>query len=160
MAMDRAAIARVSLVRAPLLTARTFALVVAEGAASLLTHASRHAVVCAAAAGAVATLVATVRSPPAGLEGTVALLVDQASFVAYWVTLGVLSSVGLGSGLHTFVLFLGPHILRVANAAVLHGNTGERAPGRGSRSLLSREASHRPLPPLGGRERGAGGRAR
>ncbi|KAJ2350931.1 hypothetical protein IWW50_004802, partial [Coemansia erecta] len=32
---------------------------------------------------------------------------------SYWVALGVLSSIGLGAGLHTFVLFLGPHIARV-----------------------------------------------
>ncbi|WOL16919.1 hypothetical protein Cni_G25707 [Canna indica] len=31
-------------------------------------------------------------------------------FILWWVTLGVLSSIGLGSGLHTFVLYLGPHI--------------------------------------------------
>ncbi|KAK4778160.1 hypothetical protein SAY87_018347 [Trapa incisa] len=28
----------------------------------------------------------------------------------WWITLGVASSIGLGSGLHTFVLYLGPHI--------------------------------------------------
>uniref|UniRef100_A0A7N0T7R4 Vacuole membrane protein KMS1 n=1 Tax=Kalanchoe fedtschenkoi TaxID=63787 RepID=A0A7N0T7R4_KALFE len=31
-------------------------------------------------------------------------------FVFWWVALGVASSIGLGSGLHTFVLYLGPHI--------------------------------------------------
>ncbi|XXG48537.1 hypothetical protein AAC387_Pa02g2959 [Persea americana] len=31
-------------------------------------------------------------------------------FILWWVTLGVASSIGLGSGLHTFVLYLGPHI--------------------------------------------------
>ncbi|KAG9456445.1 hypothetical protein H6P81_000953 [Aristolochia fimbriata] len=31
-------------------------------------------------------------------------------FVVWWVALGVASSIGLGSGLHTFVLYLGPHI--------------------------------------------------
>lgn len=36
-------------------------------------------------------------------------VLDQGRFIAYWVILGILSSVGLGSGLHTFVLFLGPH---------------------------------------------------
>jgi len=36
---------------------------------------------------------------------------------AYWCFLGILSSVGLGSGLHTFVLYLGPHIARVTMAA-------------------------------------------
>ncbi|XP_046417017.1 vacuole membrane protein 1 isoform X2 [Neodiprion pinetum] len=35
----------------------------------------------------------------------------------YWVGLGVLSSVGLGTGLHTFVLYLGPHIASVTMAA-------------------------------------------
>ncbi|KAL0348839.1 UNVERIFIED_CONTAM: Vacuole membrane protein KMS1, partial [Sesamum angustifolium] len=31
-------------------------------------------------------------------------------FALWWVALGVASSIGLGSGLHTFVLYLGPHI--------------------------------------------------
>ncbi|XP_071722650.1 vacuole membrane protein KMS1-like [Rutidosis leptorrhynchoides] len=31
-------------------------------------------------------------------------------FGLWWITLGVASSIGLGSGLHTFVLYLGPHI--------------------------------------------------
>ncbi|KAK1282344.1 hypothetical protein QJS10_CPB22g01315 [Acorus calamus] len=32
------------------------------------------------------------------------------TFGLWWVALGVASSIGLGSGLHTFVLYLGPHI--------------------------------------------------
>ncbi|CAC5355272.1 VMP1 [Mytilus coruscus] len=36
---------------------------------------------------------------------------------AYWLGLGVLSSVGLGTGLHTFLLYLGPHIAAVTLAA-------------------------------------------
>jgi len=35
----------------------------------------------------------------------------------WWVGLGVLSSVGLGTGLHTFLLYLGPHIAAVTLAA-------------------------------------------
>lgn len=35
----------------------------------------------------------------------------------WWVWLGILSSVGLGCGLHTFVLYLGPHIAKVTLAA-------------------------------------------
>ncbi|KAL5278533.1 VMP1 family protein [Megaselia abdita] len=38
-------------------------------------------------------------------------------FCTYWVGLGVLSSVGLGTGLHTFLLYLGPHIASVTLAA-------------------------------------------
>ncbi|RYG57297.1 hypothetical protein EON66_00745 [archaeon] len=47
-------------------------------------------------------------------------LLQQGAFVLYWVTMGVLSSVGLGSGLHTFLLFTGPHIAQVANNAMMH----------------------------------------
>ncbi|GMS90319.1 hypothetical protein PENTCL1PPCAC_12494 [Pristionchus entomophagus] len=36
---------------------------------------------------------------------------------SWWVLLGVLSSIGLGSGLHTFLLYLGPHIAAVTLAA-------------------------------------------
>nr|XP_032823603.1 vacuole membrane protein 1 [Petromyzon marinus] len=36
---------------------------------------------------------------------------------AYWVGLGILSSVGLGTGLHTFLLYLGPHIASVTLSA-------------------------------------------
>ncbi|XP_061391626.1 vacuole membrane protein 1 [Musca vetustissima] len=38
-------------------------------------------------------------------------------FVVYWTGLGILSSVGLGTGLHTFLLYLGPHIASVTLAA-------------------------------------------
>ncbi|XP_040005539.1 vacuole membrane protein 1-like [Xiphias gladius] len=36
---------------------------------------------------------------------------------SYWVGLGILSSVGLGTGLHTFLLYLGPHVASVTLAA-------------------------------------------
>uniref|UniRef100_A0A8C7U183 Vacuole membrane protein 1 n=1 Tax=Oncorhynchus mykiss TaxID=8022 RepID=A0A8C7U183_ONCMY len=36
---------------------------------------------------------------------------------AYWAGLGNLSSVGLGTGMHTFLLYLGPHIASVILAA-------------------------------------------
>lgn len=42
---------------------------------------------------------------------------DQIAFVVWWVGLGVLSSVGLGTGLHTGLLFLFPHIFKVCLAA-------------------------------------------
>ncbi|XP_074588632.1 vacuole membrane protein KMS1-like [Curcuma longa] len=37
-------------------------------------------------------------------------LLHYTNYVVWWVALGVASSIGLGSGLHTFVLYLGPHI--------------------------------------------------
>lgn len=42
---------------------------------------------------------------------------QNAFFVVYWVGLGVVSSIGLGTGLHTFLLYLGPHIASVTLAA-------------------------------------------
>ena len=39
------------------------------------------------------------------------------SFGLLWLMLGVLSSVGLGTGLHTFVLYLGPYIAKATLAA-------------------------------------------
>jgi vacuole membrane protein 1 len=47
----------------------------------------------------------------------VELIRQNAFFVMYWVGLGVISSIGLGTGLHTFLLYLGPHIASVTLAA-------------------------------------------
>ena len=45
----------------------------------------------------------------------------------WWVGLGVLSSIGLGTGMHTGLLFLFPHILKV--------RAGGRRGGVGGREL-------------------------
>ncbi|XP_050543580.1 vacuole membrane protein 1 isoform X2 [Daktulosphaira vitifoliae] len=42
---------------------------------------------------------------------------SRVSWCLYWLGLGVLSSVGFGTGLHTFLLYLGPHITSVTLAA-------------------------------------------
>jgi len=47
---------------------------------------------------------------------------------SWWVGLGVLSSVGLGTGLHTFLLYLGPHIASVTLAAYECGSTDFPSP--------------------------------
>lgn len=41
----------------------------------------------------------------------------RTGWCVYWIGLGILSSVGLGTGLHTFLLYLGPHIASVTLAA-------------------------------------------
>lgn len=41
----------------------------------------------------------------------------QIEFTIWWVGLGILSSIGLGSGLQSGVLFMFPHIFRVCLAA-------------------------------------------
>ena len=114
----------VTCLRRPLTSARVLAAVLLSAVQGLLSFIVTHAAVCGGAAALLAAAARLLSSPPPGLEGLCAAVTEHGAFVAYWVTLGVLSSVGLGSGLHTFVLFLGPHIVRVANAAVRNGSTG------------------------------------
>ncbi|XP_038991271.1 vacuole membrane protein KMS1-like isoform X2 [Hibiscus syriacus] len=60
------------------------------------------------------TLIAVVGILLVTVEGPHEKHVEEVSqyvqFGLWWITLGVASSIGLGSGLHTFVLYLGPHI--------------------------------------------------
>jgi membrane protein YqaA with SNARE-associated domain len=42
---------------------------------------------------------------------------EMLSFIIWWVGLGVLSSVGLGTGMHSGILFLFPHIMKVVGAS-------------------------------------------
>lgn len=53
----------------------------------------------------------------ASTDGLVTALKKNVRWSLYWVGLGVLSSIGLGTGLHTFILYLGPHIAKVTLAA-------------------------------------------
>lgn len=43
-------------------------------------------------------------------------LTKTVEYIVWWVGLGILSSVGLGSGMHTGILFLFPHVFKVTNA--------------------------------------------
>ena len=54
---------------------------------------------------------------PSSYQASVHSWEQYLSWCAWWVMLGVLSSVGLGTGLHTFLLYLGPHIAAVTMAA-------------------------------------------
>ncbi|XP_052477821.1 vacuole membrane protein KMS1 [Gossypium raimondii] len=60
------------------------------------------------------TLLATLGILLVTIEGPHEKHVEEVSryvrFGLWWIVLGVASSIGLGSGLHTFVLYLGPHI--------------------------------------------------
>ncbi|XP_024217580.1 vacuole membrane protein 1 isoform X3 [Halyomorpha halys] len=59
------------------------------------------------------------------LKGPHEVIVDLAKkkllWSFYWIGLGVLSSIGLGTGLHTFILYLGPHIASVTRAGYTCG---------------------------------------
>ncbi|KAL6751502.1 hypothetical protein V8C86DRAFT_2777070 [Haematococcus lacustris] len=50
-------------------------------------------------------------------------LEEYTQYVVWWLGLGVLSSIGLGTGMHSGVLFLFPHMLKVSLAAETCGHT-------------------------------------
>jgi len=54
---------------------------------------------------------------PGAHSAQLAVLEKYLLWCGWWVGLGILSSVGLGTGLHTFLLYLGPHIAAVTMAA-------------------------------------------
>ncbi|KAI5076502.1 hypothetical protein GOP47_0008567 [Adiantum capillus-veneris] len=60
----------------------------------------------------------TIRGPHEQFMKEVSIYLRYAS---WWVGLGIASSIGLGSGLHTFVLYLGPHIAMFTLKATLCG---------------------------------------
>nr|ACU20775.1 unknown [Glycine max] len=67
-------------------------------------------------------------------------LLEYFRFGLWWVPLGVASSIGLGSGLHTFVLYLGPHIALVTLKAVQCGRVDLKSAPYDT-TQLSRSAS-------------------
>ncbi|KAM7350765.1 transport and Golgi organization 5 isoform 1-T2 [Cochliomyia hominivorax] len=64
-----------------------------------------------------ASFIAVLYQIPGRHQIIVEFLKNNTWFVLYWTGLGILSSVGLGTGLHTFLLYLGPHIASVTLAA-------------------------------------------
>jgi hypothetical protein len=49
---------------------------------------------------------------PSPFSSTAQYLWESSEYYGYWILLGIASSIGLGTGLHTFVLFLGPFIAK------------------------------------------------
>ena len=47
-------------------------------------------------------------------KATLDIIYFWLSYVVWWVGLGVLSSIGLGSGIHSGILFLFPHVIKVS----------------------------------------------
>ncbi|KAG6574990.1 Vacuole membrane protein KMS1 [Cucurbita argyrosperma subsp. argyrosperma] len=77
---------------------RSIAYILAKGGWFLLLH---------LIIGVAGILILTIEGPH---EKHVEEIVKYFDYGLWWVILGVASSIGLGSGLHTFVLYLGPHI--------------------------------------------------
>lgn len=61
--------------------------------------------------------ISIIYNSPGSHQSIIEIIRRNTWFFIYWIGLGVLSSVGLGTGLHTFLLYLGPHIASVTLAA-------------------------------------------
>jgi hypothetical protein len=94
----------------PLEVLGIFSLVIVQWAKDGWTFISKHLlpIVCVAL---VLILPHVVEGPHSGAVRT---FDDLAKFIGWWVGLGILSSIGLGTGLHTFVLYLAPHMAKYA----------------------------------------------
>lgn len=104
--------AEISLFRHPVKTLHLFGTVVAEQTAVAWRWVRTRALLpaCAYACFRVAA-----RRLGWNAYGYLAQVEHVAWFVSWWLGLGVLSSIGLGSGLHSGILFLFPHIAKARN---------------------------------------------
>jgi len=95
----------VTLFRHPILTLTTFGSVAFKGAKTAIAYLSHHKISCVLAVWWIG--VACILYAISGKHQYVFTWFFEA---AWWIFLGFLSSFGLGTGLHTFVLYLGPFI--------------------------------------------------
>jgi len=103
---------------------RELALTLAEGAQQIFANKIVLVLLIASLVGSAVAYQTDVASQSPWLR-------DQHKYLMWclwWVGLGVLSSVGLGTGLHTFLLYLGPHIASVTLAAYECGSTDFPSP--------------------------------
>jgi len=69
-------------------------------------------------------------------------------WAVWWIGLGVASSIGLGTGLHTFVLYLGPHIAKVTLVAYECNSVPTMLPSRWAYQTFADCPDSPPLSPL------------
>lgn len=138
----------ITLTRQPLRVLALFAAVCAEGARSSLEWLVHHRAVGLYPLTACCAGYAAAAAVPGPHAPYVARARAAAEFAAWWVGLGVLSSIGLGTGMHSGLLFLFPHILKVCRSAEACGATGFDATGNawfamGAEELFSCEGAGR-----------------
>jgi len=112
---------RVTLFQQPLKTITLFLSICVQSCFRLVMFALRRRVLVLFALlvfGGIVVLV-LVEGPHSAAVLQVAMLIR---FSLWWLVLGVLSSIGLGTGLHTFVLYLGPFIVKTTLAAIECGS--------------------------------------
>lgn len=110
----------------PILTLKIFCIIMWGHLKSLAAFIARYKIAFSVLVAAI-VLPHLINGPHSPLVGT---LDEIALFAGWWILLGVASSIGLGTGLHTFVLYLGPHIAKVTMVAYQCRSIPEYLPSR------------------------------
>eukprot|EP00743_Colponemidia_sp_Colp-15_P002565 GILK01002780.1.p1 GENE.GILK01002780.1~~GILK01002780.1.p1 ORF type:complete len:467 (+),score=81.03 GILK01002780.1:45-1403(+) len=119
----------VTLFKAPLRTLYVFAIVLRISLVKFYHYLMEHKRLTSAAVRLILLLLALYFTP--GFHQEAVQHAEQVmTFALWWIGLGVASSIGLGTGLHTFVLYLGPHIMKVTIAATECNTLPEMLPNR------------------------------
>src|SRR3989338_4675897 len=107
---------KIKLWRNPIKTLWLFGLFCAQYGWDTLLTVRRHSGIALVVLGLIGALVWTYNMPGSH-QSTVHDMETVFLRGAWWLCLGVLSSVGLGTGLHTFLLYLGPFIAKATLTA-------------------------------------------
>eukprot|EP00698_Gefionella_okellyi_P016153 TRINITY_DN4604_c0_g1_i1.p1 TRINITY_DN4604_c0_g1~~TRINITY_DN4604_c0_g1_i1.p1 ORF type:complete len:423 (+),score=67.77 TRINITY_DN4604_c0_g1_i1:55-1323(+) len=126
-------IEQITLFRHPFITLKAFSAVVGNLCSDLVRYLSQRKTTCALvfACVAIAAAVGTV-------EGPHQFIYDIFFEALWWLLLGFASSCGLGTGMHTFLLYLGPFIAKTTMAAYTCQSTDFATRGANAFVCLSR----------------------
>ncbi|CAH9085817.1 unnamed protein product [Cuscuta epithymum] len=102
-------IANLTLLVQPIKTLKLFAMAMLQQIRQSVSYLFSHVLWFVALIG-VAVLLGVLLFTTDSCHGKAEEVLKYVKFGVWWTLLGVASSIGLGSGLHTFVLYLGPHI--------------------------------------------------
>lgn len=109
---DELAVNQMKLWRAPIWTLMYFAYAMVNLAKQFVVYCQFHQRTLLALGGVLAVM-ALARIIPTPYHDSILEVESALIWYAYWCVLGIASSIGLGTGLHTFVLFLGPFVAKV-----------------------------------------------
>ncbi|CAK7340711.1 unnamed protein product [Dovyalis caffra] len=115
---QREELENLTLATQPIKTLTYFVLAIVQCLQRLFAKSGWLLLLISALIGTIGILVIATGSP---YQEHVHEVVNYLRFGLWWLALGVASSIGLGSGLHTFVLYLGPHIALFTIKAVQCG---------------------------------------
>mmetsp|Transcript_10875 Transcript_10875/g.20446 ORF Transcript_10875/g.20446 Transcript_10875/m.20446 type:complete len:436 (-) Transcript_10875:731-2038(-) len=113
---------QISIFKKPVTTVWLFAGVTYDGACSALKWVMKHRAVTLLPVTLILAVYLAVSNVDGPHEEIIAEIEINVAFVVWWVGLGVLSSIGLGTGLHSGMLFLFPHILKTVLFAEVCGH--------------------------------------